>query len=82
MKKIILTVSLAAFVAAAFAAETTPADKTQPACTNKAKASCPTKTSCPTKAKAKAGCSEKNNKAKCSHNKAAVEKKSADAATK
>ena len=75
MKKIILTVSLAAFVAAAFAVETTPAEKSQPACTNKANASCPMHG----KDKEKAGCCEKKPQGECPFKKAEAEKKAADA---
>jgi len=75
MKKIILTVSLAAFVAAAFAAETTPAEKSQPACTNKASASYPMHG----KDKTSAGCCEKKPQGECPFKKAEAEKKAAAA---
>jgi hypothetical protein len=75
MKKIILTVSLAAFVAAAFAAQTIPAEKPQPACTNQANASCPMHG----KDKEQAGCCAKKAQGECPFKKAAAEKKAADA---
>lgn len=69
MKKIILTVSLATFVAAAFAADSFTS-KDQAGCTNKAKASCPVKE--------KAGCCEKKSKAECPFKKAEADSKSAE----